>query len=42
MKLTYIYHSGFAIETDSCNIVIDFFKDSESLKKGVVHDIILK
>lgn len=42
MKLTYIYHSGFAIETDSCNIIIDFFKDSESLKKGIVHDVILK
>ncbi len=42
MKLTYIYHSGFAIESDRCNIIIDFFKDSESVKKGIVHDKLLK
>lgn len=42
MKLTYIYHSGFAVESDRCNIIIDYFKDSETLTKGIVHDVLLK
>ena len=42
MTLTYIYHSGFAIEGDDCSIIIDFFKDSESLRKGIVYDKFLK
>lgn len=27
MKLTYIYHSGFAIESDELTILIDYFRD---------------
>lgn len=27
MKLTYIYHSGFAVETERCAVVIDFWQD---------------
>ncbi len=27
MKLTYIYHSGFAVETEQCAVVIDFWQD---------------
>lgn len=27
MKLTYIYHSGFAIETERCIVIIDYYKD---------------
>lgn len=27
MSLTYIYHSGFVIETDRCIVVMDFYKD---------------
>jgi len=40
MKLTYIYHSGFVIEASDCIIVIDFFKDSVSRTKGIVHDLL--
>lgn len=29
MKLTYIYHSGFAIENNSIAILIDYYKDSD-------------
>lgn len=42
MKLTYIYHSSFAIETENCVIIIDFFKDSVSIHKGIVYDKLLK
>lgn len=28
MKLTYIYHSGFAIEGESTTIIIDYYKDT--------------
>jgi L-ascorbate metabolism protein UlaG (beta-lactamase superfamily) len=28
MTLTYIYHSGFAIEGEGCTIVIDYYRDS--------------
>ena len=27
MKLTYIYHSGFAIETESCVLIFDYWMD---------------
>lgn len=27
MSLTYIYHSGFVIETDRCIVVMDYYKD---------------
>jgi len=43
MKLTYIYHSGFAIEGDGFTIVIDYYKDSSgNYSGGVVHDRLLK
>jgi L-ascorbate metabolism protein UlaG (beta-lactamase superfamily) len=37
MKLTYINHSGFAIEGVHCTIIIDYFKDSEDeyIKKSL-------
>ena len=28
MKLTYIYHSGFAIEGSQCTFIIDYYKDT--------------
>ena len=28
MRLTYIYHSGFAIEADEFAILIDYYKDT--------------
>lgn len=39
MKLTYIYHSGYAIEAEHFTIIIDYYKDSE---KEVVRDNLLK
>lgn len=43
MKLTYIYHSGFAIETERMTIIIDYYKDSDNNKsKGVVYSRLLK
>lgn len=41
MRLTYIFHSGFAIETHNFTMVIDFYQDSLSEKKGVVYDRLL-
>lgn len=29
MKLTYIFHSCFVIETESCTLIFDFYKDSD-------------
>lgn len=31
MKLTYIYHSGFMIESSDCLIIMDYYKDSEKV-----------
>jgi L-ascorbate metabolism protein UlaG (beta-lactamase superfamily) len=42
MKLTYIYHSGFAIEGENFTIIIDFFKDSDARTRGVVYNQLLK
>lgn len=44
MRLDYIYHSGFAIETDDITVIIDYYKDSseESPGKGIVHDYLLQ
>lgn len=42
MKLTYIFHSGFAVELTGCIIIIDFYKDSINETTGIVHDSILK
>lgn len=39
MKLTYIYHSGYAIEAEHFAIIIDYYKDSEN---GVVRNNLLK
>jgi L-ascorbate metabolism protein UlaG (beta-lactamase superfamily) len=29
MKLTYIYHSGFAVEGERCTVIVDYYKDSD-------------
>lgn len=43
MRLTYIYHSGFAIEADGYAILIDYFKDTgHTPDKGFVHDELLE
>lgn len=38
MKLTYIYHSGYAIEVEHFAIIIDYYKDSEkeAVKNGLL------
>lgn len=40
MKLIYIYHSGFCIQTDKIDIIIDFYKDSKD-QEGVIYKDIL-
>lgn len=46
MKITYIYHSGFAIEGEGFTVIIDFYKDTERKPDNdytnYVHDILLK
>lgn len=43
MRLTYIYHSGFAIEAERYAILIDYFKDTgETPDRGFVHDELLQ
>lgn len=39
MKLTYIYHSGFALEDEDLTIIIDYCKDSPD---NVLHDYLLE
>lgn len=41
MKLTYIYHSSFVLETETCSILFDYFRDTCD-KTGYVHDVLLK
>lgn len=43
MKLTYIYHSGFAIEGNDFTILIDYYKDTHpDPEKGYVHSQLLR
>lgn len=42
MKLTYIYHSCFAIESDDLTIIIDYYKDSDNNpQNGIIHSELL-
>ncbi|PXV62688.1 L-ascorbate metabolism protein UlaG (beta-lactamase superfamily) [Dysgonomonas alginatilytica] len=41
MRLTYIYHSGFAIEAANFTIIIDYYQDSINKNHGVVTDRLL-
>lgn len=41
MKLTYIFHSGFALEFPEYSILVDYFEDTEG-RNGYVHDFLLK
>ncbi len=41
MKLTYIYHSGYAIETEGLSLIIDYYKDSAN-EGGVVSNLLKK
>lgn len=43
MKLTYIFHSGYAIEGDDFTIIIDYYKDSSDISgEGIVYKELLK
>ncbi len=46
MTIRYLFHSGFAIESEDCTIVIDYFRDDSdadrSIANGVVSDEYLK
>jgi len=42
MLVTYIYHSCYLLETEKCNLVFDYFKDSgDKPGEGIIHDRIL-
>lgn len=42
MKLTYIYHSGFALEFDTFTIIVDYYKDTVMpFEKGLIHSQLL-
>lgn len=42
MLLTYIYHSCYLLETEKCNLIFDYFKDSgDKPGNGIIHDRIL-
>lgn len=41
MRLTYICHSGFAIETHNFTMIIDYSEDSLGGKRGIVYDRLL-
>lgn len=45
MRITYIYHSGFAIEGDGYTILIDYYKDTNTPASdghsNYVHDVLL-
>lgn len=41
MEIIYLHHSGFAIHTNDIVIIIDYFEDSESEFRGIVHDKLL-
>lgn len=42
MLLTYIYHSCYLLETEKCNLIFDYFKDSgDKPGVGIIHTRIL-
>lgn len=42
MRVTYIYHSCYLLETDEYKLVIDYFKDSgDKPDCGIIHDRVL-
>lgn len=36
MRITYIYHSGFSVETDDCVLVFDFWKDPAGVMQAIL------
>jgi L-ascorbate metabolism protein UlaG (beta-lactamase superfamily) len=42
MKLTYIYHSCFALEFDAFTVIVDYYKDTVTpFEKGLIHSQLL-
>lgn len=41
MKLIYLYHSGFALLGEGYTLIFDYFEDSVSADKGIVHEQLL-
>ncbi|MDD4659543.1 MAG: MBL fold metallo-hydrolase, partial [Massilibacteroides sp.] len=42
MQITYIYHSGYLLEAETCNVIFDFYKDSGNKPgEGIIHQRIL-
>ena len=42
MKLTYIYHSCFALEFDAFTVIVDYYKDTVMpFEKGLIHSQLL-
>lgn len=41
MIITYLYHSGFVIETEKFDVVIDYYRDTEGETDGYMHREIL-
>uniref|UniRef100_UPI003A942DCE MBL fold metallo-hydrolase n=1 Tax=Phocaeicola sp. TaxID=2773926 RepID=UPI003A942DCE len=41
MKLIYLYHSGFALLGEGYTLILDYFEDSVSAEKGIVHEELL-
>ena len=37
MKLTYIFHSGFVLETNNCILVFDYWHDPSDVMKNYVN-----
>ena len=42
MQLTYIFHSGFIVSGHGFSILIDYWRDTKSAKKGYVHEHFLQ
>ena len=36
MKLTYIFHSGFSLETEQCVLVFDYWMDPANVMSGLL------
>ena len=42
MRLTYIFHSGFVLETDGCILVFDYWMDPAGVMRRVIHPHVAK
>lgn len=42
IKLTYIYHSCYVIESEAADVIIDYWKDTQGETEGWVHEQLLK